>query len=103
VAAALVSVGLVGGGLVAYRHWRTPEHNHVGEVCGSSEECAEALCIHETTGESYCAKLCETDDDCPAAYVCEPTRSLLRHACMKAGVQTGLATGGRPVYRRVRE
>jgi hypothetical protein len=86
------------------RHAREKERDaHLGAVCGSSDECPDAVCMHESTGEAYCAKLCETDDDCSAAFVCDPTRSLLRHACMKAGVETGFASNGRPIYRRVRE
>jgi hypothetical protein len=103
VAVALV-VALSVGGFFTYRHLHPEEHTkQVGEVCVVSDECAAIPCIHEFTGEGYCAKLCDNDDDCPSAFVCDPTRSLLRHACMKAGVQTGVASGGSPVYRRVRE
>lgn len=104
-AAAFLVVASVGG-FFAYRHWRAPDpapRKQIGETCLASDECPETPCIREFTGESYCAKLCDTDDECSAAYVCDPTRSLLRHVCMKAGVQTGVASGGSPVYRRVRE
>jgi hypothetical protein len=72
------------GGALLYRHHRAYRGERLGLACGYSGECAAAPCIHDAA-ESYCSKLCESDGDCPAPYVCEPTRSGRRRACMKGG------------------
>ncbi len=82
---AIPSSGIAG--VVLYKHHRGRLGTKLGESCGYSGQCAGAPCIHEADG-SYCSKLCDSDADCPSPYVCEPTYSGRRHACMKGGVGT---------------
>lgn len=90
VIAAIPTCGV--GGTVVFMRWRGHLGMHLGEACGYSGQCASAPCIHDGAG-SYCSKLCDSDGDCPAPYVCEPTRSGRRRACMKGGVDDGAGTG----------
>ncbi len=85
------------GGAVGYNHYRGHLGVKLGERCEYSGTCSGAPCIHDGAG-SYCSKLCGGDRDCPSDYVCEPTRSGRRYACMKAGAQDTF--GGPP--RRTR-
>ncbi len=47
--------------------------------------CNGGLCIRELDGETYCSQECSADEDCPAQFVCDPTRSGKRRACMQEG------------------
>ena len=49
--------------------------------------CNGGLCIHETDDSNYCTVECKRDDECPTGYVCEPTRSRRRRACMEEGAE----------------
>ena len=80
------------GGAVLYQHRRGHLGERLGDHCYASSQCAGAPCIHDLSGD-YCSKLCDSDGDCPSPYVCEPTRSGRRHACMRAGVDDGSGTG----------
>jgi hypothetical protein len=51
------------------------------------EGCNGGLCIREVDDDSYCSQECNCDQDCPVQYVCEPTRSRKRRACMHEGVE----------------
>ena len=86
---AVVAIPTFGiGGAFLYQRYRGHLGLHLGESCGYSGTCGGAPCIHDGNG-SYCSKLCDSDGDCPTAYVCESTRSGRRHACMKAGIDDG--------------
>jgi hypothetical protein len=69
--------------------------------------CNGGLCIRENDETNYCTVECKTDDACPTGYVCEPTRSHRRRACMEEGADitpdAGAADGAVVhVFRRKR-
>ena len=86
----LAVLGALGaGGFVLYRrHVRHLEaFAATGTPCNAGGECHGGVCIRDdqenkplVTG--YCGNLCNADDDCPANYICQPTRSGTRKACM---------------------
>jgi hypothetical protein len=96
---------LVVGGYVGVRYYLHARQMPIGVPCAMTagvddnesetyEGCNGGLCIRETNGESYCSQECKTDDDCPAIYVCEPTRSRRRRACMEEGADLTPADAG---------
>ncbi|HEX4515779.1 MAG TPA: hypothetical protein VH054_19660 [Polyangiaceae bacterium] len=56
--------------------------------------CNGGLCIRENDETNYCTVECKTDDACPSGYVCEPTRSRRRRACMEEGADITPADAG---------
>jgi hypothetical protein len=89
-AALALVIGAIASGVWMWkRHQRLAEN---GQPCATI--CAYGnKCIHETSGDAYCAIECDGDRDCPSAYVCEPTLSGRHHVCLKSGVER--AAGGR--------
>jgi hypothetical protein len=85
----ILVLGAVGGGGVLYvRHVRHVEAMlAAGKPCSAGSECHGGVCIRDDQDNQplavgYCGNLCEADDDCPNGFICQPTRSGKRHACM---------------------
>ena len=109
IALGIVGLALVGAGLWL---WLRPVPRAVGVPCTLSPDvegegetyvgCNGGLCIREVDDTSYCTVECKRDDDCPSGFVCEPTRSRRRRACMEEGADVTIAdAGGDGAHSRV--
>jgi hypothetical protein len=104
-----VAVAVVGVGSWYYLR---PQPRAVGVPCamtaGVDNEsetfvgCNGGLCIRETDDTTYCSIECKSDDECPVGYVCEPTRSRRRRACMEEGADITPPDAGASLKRRTR-
>lgn len=91
----VIAVAVLGAGGVGVWYYTRPQPLGVGIPCAltagvdSESEtyvgCNGGLCIRENDGTAYCSHECKTDQECPTGYVCEPTRSRRRSACMEEG------------------
>jgi hypothetical protein len=102
IVAVVVGLALVGLGVW---YWLRPVPRPVGVPCSLTPDvdfevgepyagCNGGLCIRENDDTNYCSIECKKDDDCPAQYVCEPTRSGRRRACMEEGADITPADAG---------
>jgi len=84
----VVLVLAIGGFFLWRRHVRHAEaFAATGTPCQGGYECHGGLCIRDDQDNKplatgYCGNPCADDEDCPAGYICQPTRSGTRHACM---------------------
>ena len=108
-----IAVVVVGLALAALGIWYAlrPVPRAVGVPCSLGPEdtegetysgCNGGLCIRENDDTNYCTVECKKDDECPARYVCEPTRSGRRRACMEEGADITPFDAGVHVFRRKR-
>jgi Cys-rich repeat protein len=114
----IVVVAIVVVAAAAFGVWYSmrPQPRPVGVPCtlppGDDDQsetyagCNGGLCIREVDDTAYCSEECKTDDECPAGFVCDPTRSRRRRACMEEGadvtpVDAGAVDGAR-LFRRKR-
>jgi len=107
-----VGVVLIVGGVLGVRAYQRAQHKPIGVPCtmtaGIDNEsetyigCGGGLCIRETDDTAYCSEECKDDSECPERYVCEPTRSRRRRACMEEGADITPLDAGAEVARTFR-
>ncbi len=78
---------IAGSGILYLRHVRRIEaFAATGSSCTGGYDCQGGVCIREDEDHlerpGYCGNLRDDDKGCPSGYICQPTRSQRRRACM---------------------